>query len=388
MAGERFEIQVADAVLADLRDRLARVRWPDQVSGTAWERGSDLGYLQALVAYWRDHFDWRQCEAALNRLPQFLCRIDGIEVHFVHARGVGPNPLPVILTHGWPDSFVRYQKVIPLLSDPARYGGDPADAFDVIVPSLPGFGFSRHPGRAGISAAGVAEVWAKLMTEELGYPRFVAGGGDLGSAVTRYLALAHPGLLAGIHLTDIGILRPLLAAPVTAELSEAELRYRQLASDWIAREGAYIALQATKPQTLAYGLTDSPVGLAAWILEKFRAWSDCRGELSQRFSDDELLTNLMIYWVTGTIGTAAHMYYENSHSLPPPGPIAVPTAVALFAADILPPPEEWARRHLNIARWTRLPRGGHFTAFEEPELFAADLRAFCRPFRTGGRIRP
>lgn len=382
MAVEKFHIQVEEKVLNDLRAKLGQVRWPDQMDGAEWEQGTELSYLQSLVAYWRDSFNWRQQEAELNRLAHFRSEVDGLSIHFIHERGVGPSPLPIILTHGWPDSFTRYQKIIPLLTDPASHGGDPMDSFDVIIPSIPGFGFSSRPNLRGVNSFQVAELWAKLMTKELGYPRFAAAGGDIGSGVTRYLAAAHPELLVGIHLTDIGILRDLLAPSGRTDLTEGELRYRSIATEWIAREGAYMSLQSTKPQTLAYGLSDSPVGLAGWIVEKFRTWSDCGGDLGRSFTKDELLTNIMIYWLTGTIGSSMRMYYENSHTLPPLGHIDVPTGIALFPADILLPPQECAERRLNIARWTTMPRGGHFAAMEEPELLADEIRAFFRPLRS------
>ncbi len=381
MAVERFHIQVSNEILDDLKYRLDHVRWPEPPEDSGWERGTEIGYLQSLVSYWRDHFDWRAQESELNRFSQFHCTVDGIDVHFVHERGHGPNPMPIILTHGWPDSFIRYRKIIPLLTDPARFGGDPEDSFDVIVPSIPGFGFSSRPQQSGMNNARVSGLWAKLMTEELGYGRFAAGGGDMGSGITRYLAVNHPELLFGIHLTDIGIIRKLMTSQDQTGLSGEELQYKRSAQEWISQEGAYMAIQSTKPQTLAYGLSDSPVGLAGWIIEKFRAWSDCNGDLRQKFSMDELLTNIMIYWVTNTIGSSAHMYYENTHSLPPMGHIEVPAGIALFPADILLPPKEWAVSNLNITRWTPMLRGGHFTAMEEPELLADDIRAFCRPFR-------
>jgi Predicted hydrolases or acyltransferases (alpha/beta hydrolase superfamily) len=381
MAVERFRIQIAEEILDDLNYRLDHVRWPDQLKDSGWERGTEIGYLQSLVSYWRDHFDWRAQEDELNRYSQFHSNVDGIDVHFVHERGKGPNPLPIILTHGWPDSFIRYKKIIPLLTDPVRYRGDPEDSFDVIVPSLPGFGFSGRPDHSGVNNFRVSELWAKLMTEELGYRKFAAAGGDIGSGVTRYLALNHPELLVGIHLTDIGIIRDLLTSQGQEKLSEAELEYRRRAQEWLTQEGAYISLQATKPRTLAYGLSDSPVGLAGWIIEKFRAWSDCKGDLRKSFSNDELLTNIMIYWVTNTVGPSTNMYYENMHSLPSMGRIEVPTGIALFPADILLPPKEWAVRNLHITHWTSMPRGGHFTAMEDPEFLADDIRTFFRPYR-------
>lgn len=293
--------------------------------------------------------------------------------------------MPIILTHGWPDSYLRYQKIIPLLTDPASHGGHPEDSFDVVVPSLPGFGFSSSPKQPGFNNNRVSEMWAKLMTKELGYKKFAAAGGDIGSGVTRYLAANHPELLFGIHLTDIGIIRNLMNASGQANLSQEELRYKTSASEWIALEGGYMSIQSTRPQTLAYGLSDSPAGLAGWMIEKFRSWSDCKGNLQQRFSKDELLTHIMIYWVTNTMGSSTRMYYENSHSLPPLGYIEVPTGIALFPEDILLPPKEWASRNLNVTRWTSMPSGGHFTAMEEPELLARDIRAFYKPYRLGNR---
>ena len=382
MTAERFSIQIPEDVLIDLKYRLDHIRWPDQLQNVAWERGTEKGYLQSLVSYWSEQYDWRAQEAELNRLPQFRCTVDGVDVHFIHERGRGPNPLPIILTHGWPDSFIRYKKMIPLLADPARYGGDPNDAFDVIVPSIPGFGFSGKPTVGGVNNSTVSELWAKLMTEELGYETFAAAGGDMGSGVTRYLAAIHPELLVGIHVTDIGIIRQLMTAHDEASLSKEELQYKADVQKWIVEEGGYISLQATKPQTLAYGLSDSPVGLAAWIVEKFRSWSDQDCEFDKKFGNDELLTNIMIYWITNTIGPSAHRYFENTHSLPQLGRIDVPTGVALFPSDILLPPREWAEKNLNIMRWTHMPRGGHFAAMEEPELLAEDIRAFFRQFRT------
>ena len=382
MTAERFSIQIPEDVLIDLKYRLDHIRWPDQLENVAWERGTEKGYLQSLVSYWREQYDWRAQEAELNRLPQFRCTVDGVDVHFIHERGRGPNPLPIILTHGWPDSFIRYKKMIPLLADPARYGGDPNDAFDVIVPSIPGFGFSGKPTVGGVNNSTVSELWAKLMTEELGYETFAAAGGDMGSGVTRYLAAIHPELLVGIHVTDIGIIRQLMTAHDEASLSKEELQYKADVQKWIVEEGGYISLQATKPQTLAYGLSDSPVGLAAWIVEKFRSWSDQDCEFDKKFDNDELLTNIMIYWITNTIGPSAHRYFENTHSLPQLGRIDVPTGVALFPSDVLLPPREWAEKNLNIMRWTHMPRGGHFAAMEEPELLAEDIRAFFRQFRT------
>jgi pimeloyl-ACP methyl ester carboxylesterase len=381
MSIEKFHIQISDQVLDDLKYRLKHVRWPEQIEGSDWERGTDINYLKSLVSYWKDEFDWRAQERELNRFSHFRCNVDGIDIHFIHEKGKGPNPTPIILTHGWPDSFIRYQKIIPLLTDPVSYGGDPKDSFDVIVPSLPGFGFSSPSKHSGMNNYRVSELWAKLMSEKLGYSKFAAAGGDVGSGVTRYLALNHPELLMGIHLTDVGIIKDLMTSQDNAGLSDEELNYKKNAPKWISNEGAYMSIQSTKPLTLAYGLSDSPVGLAAWIIEKFREWSDCNGDLNQEYSKDELLSNIMIYWITNTIGSSARIYYENTHSLPPMGNIDVPTGITLFPADILLPPKEWVMRNLNITRFTTLPRGGHFTAMEEPELLAEEIRAFFRPYR-------
>lgn len=381
MTVERFHIHVSDEILDDLQYRLHHIRWPDQLVDSGWGRGTDISYLKSLVSYWRDHYDWRAQESRLNQFSQFHCQLDGVDVHFVHEHGKGPNPLPIILTHGWPDSYLRYQKIIPLLTDPASHGGNLEDSFDVIVPSLPGFGFSSRPDQPGFNNSRVSQMWVKLMTKELGYNKFAAAGGDIGSGVTRYLASNNPELLVGIHLTDIGIIRDLLSSQDEAERSEEEREYKENASTWISQEGGYMSIQSTKPQTLAYGLSDSPVGLAAWIIEKFRAWSDCKGDLNQLFSKDELLTHIMIYWVTNTIGSSTRIYYENSHSLPPLGRIEVPTGIAIFPADIVLPPKSWAMQNLNVTRWTSMPSGGHFTALEEPELLADDIRAFYRPIR-------
>ncbi|MBK1812170.1 epoxide hydrolase [Clostridium sp. YIM B02505] len=381
MSIERFNIKVSDEVLEDLKYRLDHTRFPVQLEGLGFERGTDINYLKSLVSYWRNEFDWRKQEEELNSFNQFHCEVDGIDIHFIHERGKGPNPIPIILTHGWPDSFLRYKKLIPMLTDPASYGGDPYESFDVIVPSVPNFGFSSKPHHGGMNNYKVSELFAKLMTEKLGYSKFAAAGGDIGSGVTRYLAFNHPELLIGIHLTDIGIIKDIMASK-DEDLSVEELQYKKNAASWMSKEGGYISIQSTKPQTLAYGLSDSPVGLAAWIIEKFRDWSDCKGDLNNSFSKDALLTNLMIYWVTNTIGSSANMYYENVNSLPKLGYIRVPTAIALLPADILLPPRECAEKNLNITRWTTLPRGGHFTAMEEPELMAEDIRAFFRAYRS------
>jgi pimeloyl-ACP methyl ester carboxylesterase len=381
MSAHSFEVSVTQETLDDLRGRLARTRFPDEVSEAGWDYGTNLAYMRELVDHWRDGFDWRAQEEAINRLDHFRAEIDGFGIHFIHEHGKGPDPMPLVLTHGWPDSFFRFHKLVPMLTDPARYGGDPADSFDVIVPSLPGYGFSDRPTERGFTNERTADLLAKLMSEELGYRRFGAHGGDVGSGVTEKLASAHANSLVGIHLTDVPYWH-LFTIPKD-ELSEAERDYLEAGRRWQMAEGAYALIQGTKPQTLAYGLNDSPAGLAAWIVEKFRSWSDCDGDVERRFTKDELLTNVTIYWATGTINSSFRVYYETRHNPPEHAGehIRVPTGVAIFPEDLVPAPREFAERFFDVQRWTEMPLGGHFAAMEEPELLAEDLRAFFRPLR-------
>lgn len=381
MAVEPFRVQVSQAVLDDLQTRLAHTRLPDEVEGAGWDYGVPRAYMQELVDYWRTRFDWRAQERAINTFAHFRATIDGRSIHFIHERGKGPRPLPLIITHGWPGSFYEMHKIIPLLTDPARFGGDPADAFDVIVPSLPGYGFSDRPTQPGETNVQIADLWVRLMTDCLGYQRFVAHGGDIGAGVTTRLGLRHPDQVMGIHVTSVA--QPYLGAGAP-ELSAAEKAYLALGEQWDDEEGAYSHIQATRPQTLAYGLNDSPAGLAAWIVEKFRAWSDCDGEVERRFSKDELLTNIMIYWVTETIDSSIRLYYEHRHHRKPLAPgerINVPSGFALTREAVDHPPREWAERTYNVQHWTELPSGGHFAALEEPHRLAEDIRAFFRTLR-------
>jgi pimeloyl-ACP methyl ester carboxylesterase len=377
-----FEVHVSDTTLYDLQKRLAQTRWPDEIPDSGWNYGTDLGYLKELVDYWQHKFNWREQEVKLNKFDQFKAQVDGVNIHFIHMKGKGTSSTPIILTHGWPDSFYRFYKVIPMLTDPEKFGGKAEDSFDVVIPSLPGFGFSD---RKAMTDATIAELWAKLMTKLLGYRRFTAAGGDLGSGVTKALALKHADVVAAIHLTDVGY-------PTGREdfskMSEAEQQFAGFIQRWLFTEGAYIFIQSTKPQTLGYGLNDSPVGLASWIVEKFYAWSDCKGNIENRFTKDELLTNIMIYWITETINSSIRMYSENARAaFAQNAPMTklvrsqVPAAVALFPADA-PFPHEWAERNVNLKRWTKMPRGGHFAALEEPEPFVSDLREFFQNFRS------
>jgi pimeloyl-ACP methyl ester carboxylesterase len=383
-----FTIHVKDEILNDLRQRLLQTRWPDQVSQAGWDYGTDLSYMKELVSYWLQTFDWRKQERILNVVPQFRTNIDGLDIHFAQVRGAGPNPLPLIITHGWPSSFAEMHEIIGPLADPARHGGDPADSFDVVVPSLPGFGFSERPLQRGYLP--VDRLWRKLMTEVLGYSRFVAHGTDVGARVTSALGRFHSDVVAGIHIgsVDLDWQEP---HPEESDLTEAERDYLRRVARWEKEEGAYAEIQATYPQTAAYGLNDSPVGLAAWIVEKFRGWSDCGGDVESRFSKDILLTNIMIYWVTETINSSMRRYFEVRHN-PAPNPlklgerIETPTAIAMFPGEkMLVVPREWAERSYNIQRWTEMPSGGHFPALEEPGLLVEDIRAFFRPFRSPGK---
>ncbi len=380
MSIQPFKINIPQATLDDLRERLARTRWPDEVEGAGWDYGTNVGYLKSLVDYWQHEFDWRKQEAKLNTYTQFRADIDGLNIHFIHERGKGPNPIPLILTHGWPDSFYRMHKIIPMLTDPESFGGNAADSFDVIVPSIPGFGFSDSVRKPGWTVKQTAELWTSLMRDVLGYQRYAAAGGDGGSPISQLLALNNPTSVIGIHLTDIGFQATMNLDP--SSLTPAEQQYLGAMQQRFFQEGGYVMIQSTKPQTLAYGLNDSPIGLAAWIIEKFYGWSDIDGNIEREYTKDELLTNIMIYWVTQTINPSIRSYYEESHapSLKPGQRVEVPVAMALFPKDT-PPPRALAERTLRIERWTEMPRGGHFPALEVPELYAGDLQAFFRSLR-------
>jgi pimeloyl-ACP methyl ester carboxylesterase len=378
---EPFTSRTAPAALDDLRARLRATRWPDAPLDAGWSLGTDVAYLRELVAYWADGFDWPAQEAALARLPRFRVQLGGLGIHLVHARAVAPSgpALPLLLSHGWPDSFWRYAKVIPLLTDPGAHGADPADAFDVVVPDMPGYGYSDRPAGRPIDSIAVADLWAQLMTV-LGYERFGAAGGDIGSAVSRYLGLNHPDRVAAVHRMDAGV--PVFAGD-PADLAPAERAYLASAAAWGAAEGAYAAMHRTKPQTAAAGLTDSPAGLAAWIVEKLRSWSDCDGDVERAFTRDEILTNITIYWLTATIGSSMRMYHVNG-AIPAAQHarrVEVPSGFSLFPGDIARPPREWLDRVANVVRVTEMPRGGHFAPIEEPELYARELREFFRPYR-------
>ncbi|HZQ78676.1 MAG TPA: epoxide hydrolase [Acidimicrobiia bacterium] len=381
-----FRVAVGDDVLADLQARLDRVRWPDEPPGSAstWEYGTDLGYLQQLVAYWRDGFDWRAQEKAINEFPQFMAEVGDVDVHFLHVEGQGPAPLPLLLCHGWPGSFWEFSRIIPLLTDPARFGGDPADAFTVVAPSLPGYGFSFRPGQRRCDIEAMGTILGDLMTSVLGYRHFGVQGGDWGAGVVTRVAEQHPDEVAGLHV-NLLFTRPGIKPGQEGEATEDERRAQAMLERWFKEGTGYQWIQGTRPQTLAYALTDSPVGLAGWIVEKFRAWSDCGGDVESRFSKDFLLTNVMIYWVTGAIGSSFWPYYAVRHGQPALAPdgrrIPVPAAHARFPKEIIQVPRSWAETVYDVRRWTVMASGGHFAAAEEPEALAGDVTAFFRDLR-------
>ncbi len=405
---EPFTVDVPERVLSDLDERLRKTRWPASVEGAdpaTGPYGVDLDTLQTLIDHWRHAYDWRKAEAKLNRFPQYLTEIDGQRLHFIREPGSegdeGPRPLPLILTHGWPGSTVEFMDVIDKLAHPERHGANPVDAFDVIVPSLPGYGFSGPPmrpngdslGKGPIGPRAIAGLWHRLMRERLNYERaYGAQGGDWGSAVTAWLAFDHGAAsetdsgMVGIHL-NMMVLRPGVDEKTTA-LSNEEKQWLVQTRATRHRETAYQRIQSTKPQSLNAGLTDSPVGLAAWILEKFHGWSDCQGKVLEHFDIDDLITNIMIYWINANIGTANWLYRgvieENSIALPLGQRVELPTGFARFPADLSPPPPRaWVERAFNSRRFTDMPSGGHFAALEEPDLLVDDIREFFRPLRFG-----
>ena len=383
MAAQPYKIEIPDSVLDDLKSRLERTRWPDELPGTGWDYGSNLDYVKELVEYWRTKFDWHAQEKLINSFSHFKSKVDGLNIHFIHEKGKGPNPMPLVITHGWPGTFFEMYKVIPMLSDPASHGGDPADAFDVVAPSMPGYGFSDATDKRGLSVLSISDLWAKLMSENLGYQKFAAQGGDWGARVTAKLGLSHGDKVIGIHTTSTSSPTP-YQGPGTRELSEAENAMLAQRIQWLADEGGYSHIQATKPQTLSYGLNDSPAGLAAWIVEKYRTWSDCGGDVESRFTKDELLTTITIYWVTQSINSSTRLYYESffqAWDLAKDEKIQVPVAIASFPQENSVPLREWAERSFNIQQWTDMPSGGHFAALEEPDRLVEDIRKFFRGLR-------
>jgi pimeloyl-ACP methyl ester carboxylesterase len=377
---EPFSLQVDEATLDDLRDRLRRARLPDEVPGSSWRLGTNRRFVDELVTYWANDFDWRAHEAALNSFDNYRARVDGIDLHWIHAKGVGPSPTPLLLVHGWPGSVWEFHELIPRLTDPARYGGDPNDAFTIVAPSLPGFTLSFEPNQRRFDIAAIADTLARLMSEVLGYERFVAQGGDWGGYVVARLAASYPEMLAAIHLNFLPLRQDI---PFPDQTTAEDLAYQEELRIWQTEETGYHAIQGTKPQTLAYALTDSPVGLAAWIVEKFQTWTDHRGDFAGWVDRDDLLTNVMLYWTTGAINSSFWPYYAIRHD-PWPLPaerIDTPTAYASFPRETRHPPRHLADLALNIQRWTEMPRGGHFAALEVPDLLAGDVIEYFRSFR-------
>lgn len=377
---QAFTLRVEDSVLEDLRTRLRRARFPDQAPGEPWAYGTEVEYMRGLTKYWGEQFDWRVWEAKLNAFPQFKVPLHGIDLHYLKVDGKGPNPQPLLLSHGWPGSVFEFLKVIPRLTDPASFGGDPKDSFTVIAPSLPGYGLSFNPNQPRFSIEQVADCFADLMTHVLGYSTFAAQGGDWGAFVTSRLGYSHPEKLIGIHVNLLTIRRdPSLLKNPTPE----EQVFIDRLNHFLKEETGYQWIQGTKPQTLAFALTDSPIGLAAWIVEKFRVWSDCGGNVESVFTRDELLSNITFYWVTQAIGSSFWPYYARMHGpWPIPGKVDVPMGYTAFPKEILQPPRSVAQTMFgDIRRWSVMAKGGHFAAMEQPDALVHEIREFFRPLR-------
>ncbi|HEX3765354.1 MAG TPA: epoxide hydrolase [Kofleriaceae bacterium] len=382
---EPFQVAVPQADLDDLQVRLERTRWAPEIANDDWRYGTRGEYLRALVAHWRSGFDWRAQERAINAVPQFHTSLDGIPIHFLHVRGKGPRPIPLLLGHGWPWTFWDLHKVIGPLSDPAAHGGDPADAFDLVVPSLPGYTFSTPLTVAGINFWRTADLWVRLM-EGLGYPRFAAQGGDWGALVAAQLGHKYADRLIGVHLHFCTPLTALAGRPLDATEYGDETHLLEHNTRFVRDERGYTSMQATRPQTLAHALEDSPVGLCAWLVEKRRSWSDCGGDVERVFTKDELLTTVSLYWLTRSFGSSARFYYETAHHPWKPSHdrqpvVEAPTGVARFPRDVLVMPRRWIERYYNVQQLTDMPRGGHFAPMEQPALLVDDIRRLFRGLR-------
>jgi pimeloyl-ACP methyl ester carboxylesterase len=366
-----FSVNVPQSVLDDLKLRLSLTRWPDQITGADWDYGTDLSYLKELTNYWKETFDWRKVETEINSYPNFMADIDGHQIHFMHIKGKGKRSVPLIITHGWPGSFLEMMKLIPLLTEDLDF------SFDLVIPSVPGFGFSGKITHPGCNSEFVADIWHKLMME-LGYQRYGAQGGDIGSGISTWLSLKYPSHMIGLHLNYIsGSYKPYIVDG--EQLSEEVLTFQKTGAEWSAREGAYAHMHATKPLTAAYGLNDSPVGLCAWIVEKFKGWSDNNGNIENSFTKDELLANITLYWITQTIHSSMRIYNENSKKpliFKKTDYVTVPVGFAKFPKELPTPPRSYIERGFNIQSWTTMPAGGHFAAVEQPELLSEDIRNF------------
>ena len=376
-----FRIEVPESQLADLKRRLKATRFPERETPTDWSQGVPLGYVQELCAYWAERYDWRKTEARLNRFPQLKTNIEGLDIHALHVRSKHPNALPIVITHGWPGSVVEFHKVIEPLADPTAHGGSAQDAFHVVCPSLPGYGFSDKPTKAGWGVEKIAQAWDTLMMR-LGYDRYVAQGGDWGSAVTTSIGIQNKGHCVGIHVNmpNARATKEALANP--NERDKRALAGAKFYQDW---DSGYSKQQATRPQTLGYGLADSPIGQAAWIIEKFWAWTDCNGHPENALSRDELLDNVMFYWLTDSGASSARLYWESfgrAFTAEQDNTVKLPTGCSIFPKEIVPTPRSWAEtRYKNIVYWNELDKGGHFAAFEQPALFVDELRACFRLMR-------
>jgi pimeloyl-ACP methyl ester carboxylesterase len=379
---EPFTVRVPNAVLDDLHRRLDDTRWPVLIDGIGWEQGTDIDYLRELVSYWRNGYDWRAAEARLNSMPQYLTSFEAQQIHLLHVQSPHEGAIPLVIHHGWPGSVVEFLDIVGPLTRPESHGGSAEQAFHVVCPSLPGYGFSGPTTERGWTPQRMAEAAADLM-DRLGYERYCAQGGDWGSMVTSQLGALHPDRVIGIHLNMVPAAPP--RENPNAGLSDQELADVEAMRARGQDEYGYQRIQRTRPQSLSVGLNDSPAGLAAWIVEKFRAWSDCDGDIESSFTKDQLLTNVMIYWVTGTIASANRLYYESHEGAAgttlPAGPIDVPMAYARFPGDGLRPPRPWVERKYDVRRWTDMDRGGHFAAMEEPDLLVDDIRTFFSDLR-------
>jgi pimeloyl-ACP methyl ester carboxylesterase len=374
---EPFSIAIPDSALADLNRRLDLTRWPDKETVDDWSQGIPLAYVQELCGYWKDHYDWRAREARLNRFPQFKTSVDGVGIHFIHVRSKHPDALPLIMTHGWPGSMAEFQNVIEPLTDPTSHGGDPADAFHVLCPTLPGYGFSDKPARPGWDTERISDAWHAL-AGRLGYANYFAQGGDWGAAVTTQIGVRHGDACRGIHLN-----MPIVAPDPDTMDSLTDLEQRALAcmkhyQDW---DSGYSKAQSTRPQTLGYGLADSPAGQLAWIVEKFWSWMDCDGHPEHVLSRDELLDNVMLYWLTNSAASSARLYWESFNRFNP-APVAIPSGISIFPKEIFQCSRRWAeKRFTRLVYWSEPVRGGHFAAFEQPETFVREIRSCFRTMR-------
>lgn len=373
-----FQISIPQQQLDDLKQRLEQAKLPSPQTDEPWKLGADQTFIRKLIMYWQQEYDWRKQEQFLNQFPQYIAQIDGFAIHFLHIKGERDGATPLLITHGWPGSFIEHLGLIPYLTQPSQHGGTADQAFDVIIPSLPGFGFSSVPNESGTHAQKVAHLWAQLM-EQLGYERYVIQGGDIGAMVSTWMSLLYPERVQGLHLNFI----PTSYQPPLGDndppLTVAEQRYLEEAQQFMMREGAYAALHRTKPETIAFALSDSPIGLAAWLGEKFYSWTDHDGNLEDAVSLDTLLTNISIYWFTNTIASSMRIYAEGTKvplTFATGEKLTVPTGVSAFPKELLSPPRSWAERAFPIVRWEQLEHGGHFAALEQPLVFAEQVRNF------------